>query len=93
MQTLLDCIQAQMFASLKDILTGGVISEVDCTAFFCIIAKSFVEFTRYLFSLPEVQEHKLAFLSNHICQDPLENFLAARGREVAPVIIQQSTVL
>ena len=31
-----------------------------------------------MFSLPEVQEHKLAFLSNHLCQDPLECFFGCQ---------------
>ncbi len=42
------------------------------------VAKLFVEFVRYLFSLPEVKENKLAFLSNHICQDPLENYFGCQ---------------
>ena len=37
------------------------------------LAKSFVEFIRYLFSLPEVKSNKPTFLSNSICQDTLEN--------------------
>ena len=41
---------------------------------FLCSAKSFVGLVRYLFSLPEVKENQLAFLSQHICQDPLENF-------------------
>ena len=40
--------------------------------------KSFVEFVKYLFSLPEVKANKLAFLSNHLCQDPLENFFGCQ---------------
>ena len=37
------------------------------------LAKSFVEFIRYLFSLPEVKSNKPTFLSNIIGQDTLEN--------------------
>ena len=33
---------------------------------------------RYLFSLPEVCDQNLAFLSNNICQDPLEKFFGAQ---------------
>ena len=37
------------------------------------LAKSFFEFIRYLFSLPEVKSNKPTFLSNIIGQDTLEN--------------------
>ena len=40
--------------------------------------KSFIELIKYLFSLPEVIDNKLAFLSNNICQDPLENFFGCQ---------------
>ena len=33
---------------------------------------------QYLFSLPDVRTNKLAFLSNNICQDPLENFFGVQ---------------
>jgi hypothetical protein len=39
---------------------------------------SFVEFVKYIFALTEVQEHNLEFLSNHICQDPLESFFGCQ---------------
>ena len=42
--------------------------------------KSFVEVTRYILSLPNVQGHYL--LSEHFSQDPVENYfglLRARG--------------
>ena len=42
------------------------------------IAKSFVEFIWYLFSVPEVKSNKLAFLSNRIGQDPLENYFGCQ---------------
>ena len=45
---------------------------------FLLLAKSFVEFIKFLFSLPEVKDNNLAFLSNHICQDPLENFFGCQ---------------
>ena len=45
------------------------------------IAKSFVELIRYLFSLPEVKENKLAFLSNHLCQDPFENYFGCQRQK------------
>lgn len=47
------------------------------------IAKSFIELLQYLFSLPDVKDNHLAFLSNHLCQDPLESFFGQqrqRGR-------------
>lgn len=43
-----------------------------------ITAKSFIELIRYLFSLPEVKENHLAFLSNNLCQDPLEKFFGSQ---------------
>ena len=43
-----------------------------------IIVKSFVDFVKYIFTLPEVRDHKLAFLSNRICQDPLECFFGCQ---------------
>ena len=40
--------------------------------------KSFVGIVRYLFSLQEVKENKLALLSMAFCQDPLENFFGCQ---------------
>jgi hypothetical protein len=40
--------------------------------------KAFIEFIKYLFSLPEVTDNRLAFLSNNICQDPLENYFGCQ---------------
>ena len=37
-----------------------------------------MEFVKFLFSLPEVKNNHLALLSNHICQDPLENFFGCQ---------------
>ena len=34
---------------------------------------SSLEFIRHLFSWPEVKDKKLSFLSNRLCQDPLQN--------------------
>ena len=45
------------------------------------LAKSFFEFIRYLFSLPEVKSNKVAFLSNRICQDPLENYFGCQRQK------------
>lgn len=39
-----------------------------------VTAKSFVDLVRYLFSIPGVT----SFLSNKICQDPLENFFGCQ---------------
>ncbi len=35
--------------------------------------KSFVEFIKFVLVLPEVIDRKLSFLSQNLCQDPLEN--------------------
>ena len=45
--------------------------------YFFYSAMSFVGLVRYLFSLPEVK-NQLAFLSQHVCQDPLENFFGCQ---------------
>ena len=39
---------------------------------------AFVGMVRYLFSLLEVKNNQLAFLSQNICQDPLENFFGCQ---------------
>ena len=46
--------------------------------FNCIqnIVRSFVELVRFIFSIPS--NKGLAFLSQNICQDPLENFFGAQ---------------
>lgn len=46
--------------------------------YYCALVKSYVEFVKYIFTLPEVAENKLAFLSVNICQDPLENFFGCQ---------------
>ncbi len=40
--------------------------------------KSFVELVRFIFTLPEVKDQKLSFLSQNICQDPLECFFGCQ---------------
>ncbi len=40
----------------------------------CIIAKSFIELVKYLFSVPGVN----SFLSRRLCQDPLEKFFGCQ---------------
>ena len=53
-----------------------------------IIAMSLIELVKYLFSLPCVNSNHLAFLSQNICQDPVENFfLELKGSGEALVII------
>ena len=42
--------------------------------FSCVTVKSFVELVRQLFSLPDVK----VFLSEKLCQDPLENFFGCQ---------------
>jgi hypothetical protein len=46
-----------------------------------ITVRSFLEFIPYLFSLPEVKNNNLAFLSNHLCQDPLENYFGCQRQK------------
>jgi hypothetical protein len=46
-----------------------------------IAALSFIGLLKFLFSLPEVKDkkdQKLAFLSNNLCQDPLEQFFGCQ---------------
>lgn len=42
------------------------------------IVKSFISFVNDLFSMPEVKQYKLALLTNHLCQDPLESFFGCQ---------------
>ena len=51
-----------------------------------IIIRSFIEVVKFLFSLFEVKDNNLAFLSANLSQDPLEN-LDVRGKEGAPMTI------
>lgn len=46
-------------------------------------AKSFIGIVKYLFSLPEVKQKKLAFLSMNLCQDPLENYFGCQRQRGA----------
>lgn len=46
---------------------------------FSFVAKSFVELTRYLFTMPGVK----VFLSQRICQDPLEKFFGCQRQRGA----------
>ena len=41
-------------------------------------ALSFVGLTKFLFGLPQVKEKKVAFLSNNLCQDPVELFFGCQ---------------
>ncbi len=41
----------------------------------------------YLFSLPEVNDNSLEFLSQNLCK-PLEGFLDVKGKGVEPVTIR-----
>lgn len=45
---------------------------------YIIIVKSFIGLVKYLFSLQEVKENNLIFLSMNLCQDPLENFFGCQ---------------
>ena len=46
------------------------------------IVKSFVELVKFIFSMPEVKEEKLAFLSINLSHDPLENFFGCQRQRV-----------
>ena len=39
---------------------------------------SFVGLVEFLFATPEIKDKRLAFLSNNICQDPLEQFFGCQ---------------
>ena len=41
-------------------------------------ALSFIGLVEFMFSIPEVKDKKLAFLSNNLCQDPLEQFFGCQ---------------
>jgi hypothetical protein len=45
--------------------------------------KSFVELVKYMYTLPEVTEHRLSFLSINLSQDPLENFFGCQRQRGA----------
>ena len=42
------------------------------------IVRSFIELVKFLFSLPEVKDNNLTFLSANLSQDPLENFFGCQ---------------
>lgn len=56
-----------------------------CSVIFSLIQTglAFVELVRSLFNLKEVQENKLALLSNSLCQNPLENFFGCQRQKGA----------
>ena len=39
---------------------------------------SFIGLVKYLFTLPVINDKKLAFLSNNLCQDPLKQFFGCQ---------------
>ena len=45
---------------------------------YVLTAFSFIEFIPFLFLMPEVKDNKLAFFSNNLCQDPLENYFGCQ---------------
>lgn len=57
-----------------------------------ILVSSFIDFVQYIFTLPEVKVHCLAFLSQNLCQDPLECFFGCQrqrgGTSDNPTIAQ-----
>ena len=52
---------------------------------FFLPVKSFVALVQFVFTIPGVN----SFLSEKLCQDPLENFLAAKDNMVESMKIQQ----
>ena len=42
------------------------------------LVKSFIDLVKYLFTLEDVKKYKLFFLSNNLCQDPLEGFFGCQ---------------
>ena len=46
-------------------------------------AYSFIEFIEHIFSRPEIKEGNITFLTNRICQDPLENVFGAQRQRGA----------
>ncbi len=49
-----------------------------CFAFYLLVVHSFLGLVRYMFSLPEIKRNNIAFLSQHLCQDPLEKFFGCQ---------------
>lgn len=65
--------------TLVGIRRTGIISIV-VTSFKMVsfVVKSFIEFVRFIFSMKEVTDHKLSFLSYNLCQDPLECYFGCQ---------------
>ncbi len=67
-------------------MTGTLLAPICFYGHYLIISfpngngQSFVGLVRYLFSLPDVKDNRLAFLSQNICQDPLEKFCGCQRR-------------
>jgi hypothetical protein len=59
-------------------MNNNEVTLIHYLCFNCFSVKSFIELFKFLFSLPEVQSHNLAFLSNHLCQDPLEKYFGCQ---------------
>ena len=51
-----------------------IAENIDSSSLLCPIVKSFMELTRYLFSVPGVK----LFLSRRLTQDPLEQFFGCQ---------------
>ena len=49
-----------------------------CCEILTYVALSFIGLIKYLFSLLEVEDNHLAFLSNNICQDPIEDYFGCQ---------------
>ena len=65
-----------MYTSVHLFYSSHTCSSQSSSCF--LTAKSFIDLVQYLFSLPEAKQNNLAFLSNNICQDPLENFFGSQ---------------
>ena len=59
-------------------MTGKIVKSVIVLQIFYTTAQSFVGLVKLLFELPEVKGRNLAFLSNNLCQDPIENFFGCQ---------------
>ena len=67
-----------MFGLENDRLVQCTIKNTGANTLFLYAALSFTDLIRYLFSVSVVTENKLAFLSNNLCQDPLEKFFGCQ---------------
>ena len=87
-ETLLGIRRTGQCLSTHKIVVVGLIMP-----FFSIfLVKSFIDFIPYIFLLPEVESNNLSFLSQNLCQDPLEGFFGCQhqrdGTSDNPSVVQ-----